>query len=251
MKLLIICAGDRSKYFIAHNCLKYIHKTKDHLTVCVLDKNKKIISFLKKKGIKFISKDFNKFFNNIKKNEYDWLLNIWGYKILKKNFLKKFKNNLNLHPAFLPFNRGRDPYYFSIMNNTPIGICIHKMDETIDGGRFFLRKEFNFKFPVNAGKVFDTSLKEIRDMFISNWTKLRNNEIKLKKFTPKISQINKRKELVKNNFIDLDDKNFKREKLFVLNCLAQNFDFLKLQVKIFNKVYDCDLKLIKNKKKNW
>ena len=97
----------------------------------------------KQKRIKFISKDFNKFFNNIKKNEYDWLLNIWGYKILKKDFLKKFKNNLNLHPAFLPFNRGRDPYYFSIMNNTPIGICIHKMDETIDGGKFFLRKKFN------------------------------------------------------------------------------------------------------------
>jgi len=56
MKLLIICAGDRSKYLIAHNCLKFIYKTKDHLTVCVLDKNKKILSFLKKKKLSLFQK---------------------------------------------------------------------------------------------------------------------------------------------------------------------------------------------------
>ena len=85
------------------------------------------------------------------------MLNIWGFQILKR-FLSKFKNNLNLHPC-LPFNRGRDPYYFSILNRTPFGICIHKMDHTIDGGRYFLREKFNLKFPVKAKQVFDLSLK--------------------------------------------------------------------------------------------
>ena len=135
------------------------------------------------------------------------MLNIWGYKILKKNFLDKFKNNLNLHPAFLPFNRGRDPYYFSIMNNTPFGICIHRMDSSIDAGKFFLRKKFNLKFPVNAGKIFDISLKEIRDMFINNWLKIRNKKLKLKKFRPKIYKVNKRKELEENNFLTWIKKN--------------------------------------------
>ena len=96
----------------------------------------------------------------MKKDEYNWLLNIWGFRILKKDFLSKFKNNLNLHPSYLPFNRGRDPYYFSILNRTPFGICIHKMDHTIDGGRYFLREKFNLKFPVKAKQVFDLSLKK-------------------------------------------------------------------------------------------
>ena len=86
MKILIICAGDRSNYSIALSCLKFLEKTNDILNVCVLDKNKEIISFLKKKRIKIINKKFDRFFYKIKKNEYDWLLNIWGYKILKKNF---------------------------------------------------------------------------------------------------------------------------------------------------------------------
>ena len=60
-----------------------------------------------------------------------------GLQDLEKKFLDKFKNNLNLHPAFLPFNRGRDPYYFSIMNNTPFGICIQNGPLSIDAGKFF------------------------------------------------------------------------------------------------------------------
>ena len=251
MKLLVICAGDRSKYFIALNAIKFLDKSKDNLTVCVLDKNKEIIKFLKKRRINFIDKNVENFFRSIKKNEFDWLLNIWGYKILKKDFLNKFKNNLNLHPAYLPFNRGRDPYYFSIMNNTPSGICIHRMDQTIDGGKYFLRDKFKFKFPFKAKEVFNTSLKEMREMFIKNWAQIRNNKIKLKKFPNMNMKINKRKVLIKNNFLNLDDIKNKREKSLILNCLAQDFDFLKIQFKIFKKVYDCEINLTKAKKKKW
>ena len=46
MKILIICAGDRSKNFIALNAIKHVYKTNlDSLTVCVLDKNKYILNF--------------------------------------------------------------------------------------------------------------------------------------------------------------------------------------------------------------
>ena len=136
MKILIICAADRSKHFIALNIIKYLSKLKlDKLNVYVLDRNKNIISFLKKNDINHIKNNKN-FFNFIKKNEYDWLLNIWGYKIFKKNFLSKFKQNLNLHPSFLPYNKGSDPYYFSLINQTPIGITIHEMDEKIDNGKY-------------------------------------------------------------------------------------------------------------------
>ena len=62
MKILIVCAADRSKYFIALNVIKFINKTKlDDLTVCVLDNNKEIIKYLKKNNIKYINK-FRYFF---------------------------------------------------------------------------------------------------------------------------------------------------------------------------------------------
>ena len=86
MKILIICAGDRSKYSIALNCIRYIKKTKlDQITVCVLDKDKQILKYLKQNKIKHFYKNPNKFLNQVQKQEYNWLLNIWGYKILKKD----------------------------------------------------------------------------------------------------------------------------------------------------------------------
>ena len=62
MKLLILCAGDRSNYDIALNAIKYLNNTEDDLTVCVLDKNIEIKKFLKKKKIKFFDKNFDNFF---------------------------------------------------------------------------------------------------------------------------------------------------------------------------------------------
>ncbi len=252
MNLLIICAGDRSNNSIALSCIKHIFKfKKDKITIYLQDNNKEIINFAKKNKIKLISKNFDHFTNNIKKNQFDWLLNIWGYKILNKDFIGKFRNNLNLHPSYLPYNRGRDPYYFSIMDNTPVGICIHRMDQTIDGGKYYLKKKIFINFPTTAGTIFHQSLYEIKNLFLKNWLKIRNNKIKLKKFRPMIKKINKRKTLIKNNFLKLDNKENLKEKKFVLNCLAQDFSFLKQQVKLYGKIYDCKIILKPSAKKKW
>jgi len=252
MKILILCAGDRSDLQIALSCLKHMHKIKlDEMTVCVLDKNKKIIKFLKDNKINYKTSNFNKFFDDIKINEFNWLLNIWGYKILKGEFIKKFKHNVNLHPSYLPYNRGRDPYYFSIINNTPIGVCIHQMDQAIDAGQYYIRKKYNFTFPVTAGEIFNKCLKEIMDLFIKNWTKIRNKKIKLKNYKENIKLTNYRKELKFKNYQNLDDPKNYKNKSFVLNCLAQDFSFLKQQIRIYGKIYNVKLKLENTKKKKW
>jgi methionyl-tRNA formyltransferase len=252
MNLLVICAGDRSNNSIALNCISHIYKKKkDKITIYLLDGNKEISKFANKNNIKIIRKNFNSFIKNVKKNQFDWLLNIWGHKILKKDFLNKFKSNLNLHPSYLPYNRGRDPYYFSIIDNTPIGVCIHRMDQTVDGGKYFIRKKIIIKFPTTAGVIFNHSLYQIKKLFLKNWLKIRNKKIKLKKFDSKVKKINKRKNFIKNNFLILDDKKNIKEKYFVLNCLAQDFPFLKQQIKLYGKIYDCKIILKPSIKKKW
>ena len=125
------------------------------------------------------------------------------------------------------------------------------MDKSVDGGKYFLRKKINYEFPVTAGEIFNKSLKNIRDLFIKNWLKIRMKKIKIKKYNTVIKTVNKRKTLILNNFIDLDYGSNKKIRKFVLNCLAQDFDFLKQQIKIFGKIYNCELKLKLANKKKW
>src|SRR5688572_25850818 len=55
----------------------------------------------------------------------------FGY-ILKPPFLSIFPRGcLNLHPAYLPYNRGAHPNVWSIVDRTPAGVTLHYLDAGI------------------------------------------------------------------------------------------------------------------------
>ena len=251
MKILILCASDRSNVKVALTILKYICKTKDNISVCVIDNDKNILEFLKKKKIK-IKKNYKDFLKNkVRTNDFDWLLNIWSPLILKKEFLKKFRNNLNLHPSYLPFSKGKDPYVWTVQNEVPVGVTIHEMTEKLDSGRFYLRKKYSLNFPLTGGDVFNFTLRKCVDEFIKNWNKIKTKKVKLKEYPIKINKVFKRLDLINDNFIDLDQKKNFFIKNLLLKILSQDFDFLKMQIKYKKKIFDAKLLLDESKKKIW
>lgn len=48
---------------------------------------------------------------------------------------------INIHPGLNPYNRGWYPQVFSIINNLPVGVTIHIMDEEIDHGDIIFQEE--------------------------------------------------------------------------------------------------------------
>jgi methionyl-tRNA formyltransferase len=48
---------------------------------------------------------------------------------------------LNLHPAFLPYNRGWHTASWAILDGTPIGATLHFMDEGVDTGDIMHQRE--------------------------------------------------------------------------------------------------------------
>jgi methionyl-tRNA formyltransferase len=59
---------------------------------------------------------------------------MFGY-LLKPDFLRSLpKGCINLHPAYLPYNRGTYPNVWSIIDGTPAGVTLHYIDEDIDTG---------------------------------------------------------------------------------------------------------------------
>ncbi|MDC0240415.1 formyltransferase family protein [Candidatus Pelagibacter sp.] len=255
MSYLILCAGDRSKYKVALSILKYFFKEhrrdKENIFVCVSDGDKDICNFLKKKKINFTNKNIKSFLKDLKTDKYKWLLNIWCPIIHKKEILQKFKNNLNIHPSYLPFAKGKDPYVWSVQKQYPLGVTIHEMNEKIDSGKFFIQKKIYLDFPYTGGDVFDCSLKECIELFKNNWKKIRENKIKKKELKKTKTKTFKRGDLVNRNLLDLDKKNNSNIKKFIYTILSQDFKFNKLQLKINNYIYDASLNLKKNKKKQW
>jgi methionyl-tRNA formyltransferase len=62
--------------------------------------------------------------------------------LLKRDFLALLPRGcLNLHPAYLPYNRGMYPNVWSIVDGTPAGVTLHYIDEGVDTGDIIRQKE--------------------------------------------------------------------------------------------------------------
>ena len=70
----------------------------------------------------------------------DILISFGYLPIIKKDVLKLMKNKaINLHLSYLPWNKGYDPIFWTIFDNTLCGVAIHYMDEKIDIGVIIAR----------------------------------------------------------------------------------------------------------------
>ncbi len=80
------------------------------------------------------------------------------------------KGIVNLHPSFLPYNRGAHPYIWPIVEDTPAGVSIHYMDEDIDTGPIIDRKEVEVRSEDTAETLYNRLQEEQFQLFKENWT---------------------------------------------------------------------------------
>lgn len=245
-KILVIVGNDNSNIKVSERIVKYLNsKNNKNQYFFLLTSNSKKLKKNIKKNI--INIKFSNFEKRLKNHEFDWLLNIWSSKIFKKDFLKKFRYNLNLHPSYLPFNRGKDPYCWSIYNQTYFGVTLHEMTEKIDNGKIYLRKKILILFPYTTYDVYKKSLYEIQKLFIENWIKILNGKIKPRKIAIN-TKLNLRKEYQNHNYFNLDKKRLETNiiRKFILRILSCDFDKINsLKLKLNKKKYLAKIKLNK------
>jgi methionyl-tRNA formyltransferase len=63
-----------------------------------------------------------------------------GYRLILRSDVLDRIPIVNLHIAYLPFNRGADPNLWSVLEDTPAGVTIHHMDEGVDTGDIIARR---------------------------------------------------------------------------------------------------------------
>lgn len=60
-------------------------------------------------------------------------------------------NVINIHPGYLPYNRGTRSWYWAICENTPFGATIHRVDDGVDTGPILWRQQIDLD-PTDTGE---------------------------------------------------------------------------------------------------
>ena len=98
--------------------------------------------------------------------------------ILKKDVIDYVEGRaINVHPSLLPLNKGVQPLFFSIYNNTKTGVSIHYMTEKLDSGNIISQKELRIESDEKLTSVYIKSRNATTYMLSQNWNDIRKLKI--------------------------------------------------------------------------
>jgi methionyl-tRNA formyltransferase len=97
--------------------------------------------------------------------------------IIRPDLLHLFPHGIvNLHPSYLPFNRGQYPNVWSIIERTPCGTTLHYIDEQIDTGDIIAQKEVPIE-PIDTGETLYRKLEAASvQLFKDTWPLLQSGK---------------------------------------------------------------------------
>lgn len=110
--------------------------------------------------------------------EIDWIVSYaYGY-ILDKEIVSRFRGRIiNLHPSLLPWNKGRDPVFWSVWDETPKGVTIHLIDEHVDTGDILVQAEIAFADEDTLLDCYNKANQAIEELFIREWENIVHGRI--------------------------------------------------------------------------
>jgi methionyl-tRNA formyltransferase len=84
---------------------------------------------------------------------------------------------LNIHPAYLPYNRGANPNIWSIVEGTPAGVTLHWMDAGLDTGDIIARRKVETNFSDDGRDLYERLEDAQVDLFQDVWPEILDGEI--------------------------------------------------------------------------
>lgn len=128
---------------------------------------------------------------------------MFGY-ILRPDLLEVFPRGcINLHPAFLPYNRGAHPNVWPIIEGTPAGVTLHQIDAGIDTGPIYSQREVPVDEDDTAETLYAKLMKEAHALFEEAWPHVKSGRLVAKAQVGEGTS-HKVSDLAKLNHIDLD-----------------------------------------------
>lgn len=110
------------------------------------------------------------FVEKIKGLNLDYLICIHFPYIIPETLLNSVKIGvLNLHPAYLPYNRGWHTPTWAIADDTPYGATLHFMDKSLDIGDIVHQKELKISPSDTADSLYQKAIELEIQVFKEAW----------------------------------------------------------------------------------
>lgn len=181
---MIIMAADKQGFEI----VRFLSQKKENIQILVLDeKNRKsmnqaIINEVNQNSCTIMYYEELKKEENlakIRKLNIDFGILAWWPYIITREMIRLTKRGfVNTHPAFLPYNRGKAPYTWSIIEHTPFGASIHWINEKIDSGVIIDREEIEVTWEDDSDTLYKKSCDLTVELLKKNYDAIRNGKEK-------------------------------------------------------------------------
>ena len=80
---------------------------------------------------------------------------------------------VNLHPSYLPYNRGWHPNVWPILDGTPAGVTLHYIDEGVDTGDIIAQKIVEVEPTDTGGTLHQRLTRELVELFKDTWPRIK------------------------------------------------------------------------------
>ena len=103
----------------------------------------------------------------------------YGYRhIIKPSVLRMFPlAAINLHISMLPNSRGAHPVFWSVVNELPLGVTIHLLDDGLDTGNILFQREVRVDCNDHTFRsLYNLHCVEAASLFSQSWMYLRAKE---------------------------------------------------------------------------
>lgn len=152
----------------------------------------------------------------IRSSRPDIAVSVLFRKILRPSFLSLFPRGcINLHPAYLPYNRGSYPNVWSIVDKTPAGVTLHYIDAGVDTGDIIAQEEVELEPTDTGGTLYGKLERAALDLFRCTWPSIESGRTPRTGQGPREGTYHRQRDVENIDEIDLE-KSYRGEDLINL-----------------------------------
>jgi len=145
------------------------------------------------------------FINALTDKAVDLVFLAWWPSIISKQAIEAAKIGwVNLHPSLLPYNRGKHPYYWSIIDGTPFGVTLHFIDPGTDTGEILFQEQIEVLITDTGASLYKKGDDAALDIFKKHFDELINLQFVRAKQNDGSATMHYAKDIAEHSRIDLD-----------------------------------------------